>query len=448
LVAQQLRLASRRLHNILNLMADRSTFELTRAPLPVRVLNKGGQWFDRVAPRSLCWSAAELIETAKRRTGVHDFGGGEFFEPLSRLLESCYRDGRLNLIGKIALRADIIHTLDNRLLLQRDRHDCATIAAQPIRKPVFIVGLPRSGTTVLHILLAADPANRTPLTWEVMSPSPPTELHRQERIARARNNLSKLRWLAPTFETVHTMDADLPQECVSLMSPSFLSDQFDTMYNVPSYRAWFLKQDLRPAYEFHRRFLQHLQERDPRQRWVLKAPAHMFGAGSLLSVYPDACFIQTHRNPIDALASVSSLIAILRAVFSDHIDPIQIGRDATDYWSEAITNFGRAREQLAPDRVLDLDYRDIRRDPIGVVHHVYRHFNWPLPNEIEQRMRAALARQSVSRAHGSHRYDPSQFGIDSNDSFAGYSERFGLERKDAARATPDLLDRTEQVEPC
>ena len=428
-------------------MPDRTTFETTRAPFLVRLLNKAGRWLDLVAPRSLCWSAADLIEAAKRRTELDDFGGGEFFEPLSRLLESCYRDARLNLIGKLALRAEVIHTLSNRLLMQRDRRESPAIAAQTIRKPVFIVGLPRSGTTVLHILLAADPANRTPLTWEVMSPSPPSDQKRRQRIGIARSNLAKLRRLAPSFETVHTMGPDLPQECVSLMSPTFLSDQFDTMFNVPGYRAWFLKQDLRPAYEFHRRFLQHLQERDARQRWVLKAPAHMFGVSALLSVYPDASFIQTHRNPVDALASVSSLIAILRAVFSDHLDPIQIGCDAIDYWSEAINNFGRAREQLADGRVLDLKYQDIRRDPLAVVHRIYRHFEWPLLPEVEQRMRAALAQQSVSRAHGSHRYHPSQFGIHTNDSFAGYCERFGLIRRESARPRPDLFDATEQVEP-
>ena len=107
--------------------------------------------------------------------------------------------------------------------------------------------------------------------------------------------------------------AELPQECVvALMSPTFMSDQFDTMYNVPSYRAWFLKQDLLPAYEYHRRFLQHLQQRCDAGRWILKAPTHMFALSTLLSVYPDALFVQTHRTPLDAIASVSSLITILR----------------------------------------------------------------------------------------------------------------------------------------
>lgn len=428
-------------------MADSTTFEKSEMPWAVQALNKGARLLGPLSDRWLSWSAADLIEAAKQRTGLTDFGGGEFFEPLSRLIESCYRDAQLNVVGKIALHSDIVHTLCNRLLMQRDRLEQPTIATQPIAKPVFIVGLPRSGTTLLHILLAADPANRTPLTWEVMTPSPASDTDRARRMARAKKNLARLRWLAPTFETVHTTGVDLPQECVSLMSPSFLSDQFDTMYNVPTYRLWFLKQDLRPAYRFHRRFLQHLQEREQRSRWVLKAPAHMFGITALLSVYPDASFVQTHRYPLDALASVSSLIAILRRVFSDRVDPVQIGGDALEFWSEAISNFARARETLPPKRVLDLKYQDIRRDPIGVVHRLYAHFGWPLSAEIEQAMRTALARQSVSRAHGSHRYHPSQFGLETNEFFTEYCERFDLARKEATRRLPDELDKAEPVEP-
>src|SRR5581483_3328314 len=294
-----------------------TTVEETRAPLPVRVLNRCGAALERIGFRSGPLSADALIEKARQRVKLHDFGDGEFFEALSRLLEACHREARLNAIGKIALRNDVVRILCNRLLLARDRKLYPQIAGQEIREPLFIVGLPRSGTTLLHILLAADPAHRAPLTWEVMSPSPPTSETREQRIKQAARNLAALRWLAPTFETVHTTGAELPQECVSLMSPTFMSDQFDTMYNIPKYRAWFFSQDLRPGYEFHRQTLQHLQFRKSGERWVLKAPAHMFAAPALLSIYPDARFVQLHREPLEAVASVSSLVTILRRVFSD-----------------------------------------------------------------------------------------------------------------------------------
>src|SRR5205085_11645897 len=204
-----------------------------------------------------------------------------------------------------------------------------------------------------------------------------------------------LRWLAPTFEQVHATGPELPQECVSLMSPTFMSDQFDTMYNVPSYREWFLKQDMRPAYEFHQRFLQQLQYRHLAERWILKAPAHMFAAQTLLSVYPDARFVQIHREPIEAVASVSSLVTILRRVFSDVVDPVQIGRDANIYWSQALKNFMRVRDRLPTTRICDLRYDRIRRDPIAAARRVYEYFGWNLTRDAEKRMRAILVQQSA-----------------------------------------------------
>ena len=234
------------------------TIDETNAPLVVRMLNKGGAALRKAGVRSKRLIAPRLIEKAKRESKLDDFGQPDFFEPLSRLLESCEREARLNVIGKLALKNDVVRILSNRLRLVRDRNLCPEIARQEIREPVFIVGLPRSGTTLLHTLLAADPAHRVPLTWEIMSPSPPDALDRERRIRSANRDLAMLRWLAPTFESVHATGAELPQECVSLISPTFLSDQFDTMYNIPSYRAWFFRQDLRPGYEFHRRFLQHL----------------------------------------------------------------------------------------------------------------------------------------------------------------------------------------------
>src|SRR6266581_1007018 len=358
-----------------------TTVEQTRAPFPVRLLNKCGAALEKIGIGSTAPSAAELIDKAKRRCGLEDFGGGEFFEPLSRLLESCHREARLNVIGKMALRSDVVRILGNRLLLERDRRIYPEIAQQTIREPLFIVGLPRSGTTLLHILLAADPAHRAPLTWEVMSPSLP--------------------------------------------SPTFMSDQFDTMYNVPSYRTWFFSQDLRPAYKFHRRSLQHLQFRQSAERWVLKAPAHMFAAPALLSIYPDARFVQIHRDPIEAVASVSSLVTILRQVFSDAVDPVQIGRDALTYWSQALKTFMRARDQLLPQRVCDLRYDDVRREPIAAARRVYEHFGWSFTKETEERMRMVLARQA-SQMNGVHRYDATNFKLNEINGFAEYCERFGF----------------------
>jgi Sulfotransferase family len=406
-----------------------TTLDQTRPILPVRLLNGCGNLLDKSRIPRAPIRAVDLIETAKRRCGLDDFGGGDFFEGLSQLLASCQRESRLNLVGRIVLRADLIRTLCSRLFMQRDRKVYPSIVRQEIREPLFIVGLPRSGTTLLHTLLALDPEHRVPLTWEVMTPSPPTGDNEKRRIQRAISSCNCFNWLAPTFHHVHPVGAELPQECVSLTAPTFMSDQFDAMYYVPSYRAWFFRQDLRPAYEYHRRFLQHLQVRQTASRWVLKAPTHMFALPSLLAVYPDALFVQTHRAPLDAMASVSSLITILRRVFSDAVDPHTVCREAIDYWSRTLEKFLQERDRLAEHRICDVDYAGIRRDPLAVVKSIYTHFGWSLSRKVEQRMRHALASQPEER-YKLHRYDLSQFGVQEAESaarFAAYCDRFGLE---------------------
>jgi hypothetical protein len=399
-----------------------------RPLLPVRLFNGFGALLEKTRISSTRVSADGLIETAKRRSGLNDFGKGDFFEALSRLLESCHGEARLNLVGKIALKVDALESLCTRLQMERDRQLYPNIAGQEIREPLFIVGLPRSGTSVLHRLLAADPEHRSPLMWEVRSPSPPTLVDEKRRIQRATQSCKFFNWLVPTFRYVHAVGAEVPQECVSLMTPTFLSDQFDAMYYVPSYRAWFFQQDLQPAYEYHRLFLQHLQFRRAAGHWILKAPTHMFALPALLSVYPDALFVQTHRTPVDAMASVSSLVTILRSAFSDAVDPFTIYREAIQYWSETMDKFLNERNRLASDRICDVSFDQLCRDPIAAVGQIYDHFGWSLSRDTEQRMRALVESQSQGQS-GNHRYHLAQFGSSAEeilDAFAPYCQRFGF----------------------
>jgi hypothetical protein len=405
-----------------------TTLQQVRPLLPVRLFNGFGALLEKTRIRPTPIIAADLIATAKQRCGLDDFGEGEFLEALSRLLNSCQEEARLNLTGKIALKVDVLETLCARLKMERDRQLYPSISGQEIREPVFILGLPRSGTSVLHRLLAADPQHRAPLMWEVRSPSPPTRVDEKRRIQQATQSCNFFNWLVPTFRYVHAVGAEVPQECVSLMTPTFLSDQFDAMYYVPAYRAWYFGQDLQPAYEYHRRFLQHLQFRRAARRWILKAPTHMFAMPALLSVYPDALFVHTHRTPVDSMASVSSLVTILRSAFSDAVDPGTVCREATDYWSDTMAKFLPERDRLADNRICDVKYDEIRSDPIGTVRRIYDYFGWSLAPEAEHRMRVLVASQA-ERQSANHRYHLSQFGSSEEKvlhAFAPYCQRFGF----------------------
>jgi Sulfotransferase family len=372
-----------------------------------------------------------LMETARRRTGLTNFGDIAFHEPLRRLVNSCENEARLNSIGRLVCREDILQLLCNRLEIQRDLESWPDIAGQSIPAPIFITGLPRSGTTLLHNLLAQDHCEfRAPSTWEVMFPSPPPLAGGENytRIKRAEANLALFNVLVPEFRKIHPMSARFPQECVAILSHSFLSDQFDTMFNIPTYQSWLERQDMRPAYAYHRQFLQHLQYGGPVRRFVLKAPNHMFSLEALFAIYPDAQIIQTHREPLEVLPSIASLMRVMRSAFSDFVDPVAIGSEMIRFWKETLHGFLNDRKELPAGAVHDVKFTDLVSDPIAVVGKLYRELGHEFTAEAEGRMRSFLLSHPNGR-HGNHSYATVSFGLDPvevHQGFTLYRERFGL----------------------
>jgi hypothetical protein len=401
-----------------------------RSPL-VHAVNAGGRLLGRWAAGSL--RAENLLDVARRKTGLDEFGSPPFEEPLRRLLESMEAEARLNPMGRMATRYDLVHLLVNRLHLEEDRKRNPAIAEEEPRRPIFIAGLPRTGTTLLHSLLALDPASRVPLTWESMYPSPPPEAATYLTDRRIALVDSQMRWfhrMLKDFNRIHPVGARLPIECLVITSHAFLSYQYETTHRLPSYLEWLEGQDLRPAYEVHRRFLQHLQWRCPGERWVLKAPAHMFDFEALFSVYPDACVVMTHRDPLEMTASNASLTATLRGAFSDEVDPLEVGPECSRRWAEAIGRALRSRDRgcAAAERFLDLYYVDLTADPVGAVRKVYAHFELPFPDGLAERIGAFL-RENPKDKFGKHRYSLEQFGMtleEETKRYAAYRERFQL----------------------
>ncbi len=375
----------------------------------------------------------QLLDRAAKNTGLSDFGDEAFREPLRILLSSFENEAALTLLGRLIARTDTLRTLENRLRHVDTLKRHPEIAAAPIRQPLFILGLPRTGTTILHELLAQDPANRVPMTWEVMHPWPPPERATYEndpRIARVEHHFGGVDKLIPGFKSMHPMGAQLPQECVAITQHEFATLLYATTHNVPSYQRWLDGADLRPVYAAHRRWLQYLQWRCPAEHWVLKSPGHLWALDALLAVYPDARIVQTHRDPLKVIASLASLVTLLRSMASDRIDPYAIGTEWTVRLAQGLerTMHVRAGGALRDEQVFDMQFAEFIADEIAMVRRIYAHFDMELSAEAEGRMRRFLAANPKDK-HGAHRYRLAQSGLDPDVErrrYAAYQQRFSI----------------------
>ncbi|MCU0789327.1 MAG: sulfotransferase [Verrucomicrobia bacterium] len=376
--------------------------------------------------------ADQLMARACRQTGLEDFGPADFLEPL-RILVECYNtEARLNFIGRMSAKTYLLQLLENRLRVEQDRKEHPAIARQQIQAPVFILGLPRTGSTLLFELMAQNAALRAPLSWEVMLPSPPPRaesFQSDPRIRKAQRMLDWVERIAPEFKHIHEVGALRPQECLPITSQAFRSIQFHTTNHLPTYQAWLNAADLTPAYEYHRRMLQQFQAFGPRGTWVLKAPAHLFGIAEIFRVYPDARIVQTHRDPVRVIGSIASHCVSLRQAFSEQLDLDNIGSTWCWLWSlglERTFKFRREHPELE-ERFLDVPYEDLTRDPVAAVERIHQRFELPVSQGAFDRVRAYLAEHPKGR-HGTHRYQLEDYGLDPGRvlaRFAGYDGSTG-----------------------
>ena len=374
-----------------------------------------------------------LLDRASKNSGLSDFGDDGFRAPLRVLLASFESEAALTLLGRIIVRSDALRTLENRLHFVDTLKRNPEITAAPIRQPLFILGLPRTGTTILHELLAQDPANRVPMTWEVMHPWPPPERATYDtdpRIAQVEKHFSGVDKIIPNFKSMHPMGAQLPQECVAITQHEFATMLYPTTHHVLSYQRWLDAADMRWVYASHRRWLQYLQWRCPAERWVLKSPGHLWALDALLAVYSDARIVQTHRDPLKVIASLASLVALLRGMASDRIDPHAIGAEWTQVLAQGLekTMQVRATGMLHADQVFDMQFAEFIADEIAMVRRIYTHFDMEFTAEAESRMRRFLAANPKDK-HGGHRYTLRHSGLDpavERRRYAAYQERFSI----------------------
>jgi hypothetical protein len=326
-------------------------------------------------------------------------------------------EAALNELGETIVEGEVAGYLASRLCVVAERRAHPEIAREPVAPPIVIIGQGRTGTTILYDLLAQDPATRVPLTWEVERPCPPprTETYDTDpRIDEVEATQAMVDLVIPGFRAMHPLGARLAQECVRITALDYRSMIFPTQYRVPSYARWLLDEaDMTSAYDWHRTFLQHLQSQHPTNRWVVKSPGHIWCLSALVDAYPDALLVQTHRDPLRIIASVSSLVAMLRSLASNDTSIPAAAPEFGDYILDGLDRSVTAREDgtIAPDRVVDTNFDAFMADPFATIGTIYDRLGLELTDDTVKRMRAFLDDHPQDK-YGKHEYTWADTGLD------------------------------------
>jgi hypothetical protein len=415
-------------------MADAPDFTFRDAGLHSRLLrgaNRIAGAFGGSVRKRLSFAPDALLAAARRKTGLADFGEDTLREPLEVLQTSVEHEAKLTPFGRLAFHGLLLGALTNRLQLLDWVKQHPEVKQERIERPWIVIGLPRTGTTLLSILLGLDPLARPLEQWEASQPVPPPDLatYREDpRIAECARTFERLQTLNPPIRAMHPFGATLATECVTLLIFDLRSLSLETQAFVPSYGAWLEQTDMRHAYALHERALQLLQSKLPTHAWSLKTPQHLWSLEAMLERYPDARVIWTHRDPTKVVPSVASLNTAMQRMTSDDVDPVRVG----GAWNEKL--------HLAVSRGVEFDrrtqtgwchhllYEDLMRDPIEAMRKLYAHFGDDVHPHHERLLRAWLE-ERPQQAFGRHRYDARDFGLEPGaiaERYREYTSRFGV----------------------
>ena len=391
----------------------RVDLDRSRRPAVVASWNRISSRFGgAVAGRGLSVSA--LMDAAERKTGLSDFGADAFIRPVRTLVDSLNASAAFHPFGRALARRMLTELLCNRLYVEHDWKHAPDIHETPIVRPIIIIGLPRTGTSLLFNLLGCDAQHRFLTNWESHRPAPPGGRWSRCRALRRLASVAGLAIqsrIAPQLSMIHETRVDGPDECTGLLLNTFTSQAFAAPFRVPDYLAWLYDCDYAEASRYHRRQLTLIHRQRGGQRWLLKSPNHLPALGALLDTYPEACIIHTHRDPLTVVPSCCSMIAAFRGMFSDRLDGDEIGEEVIAVLTNGLHRSAAARATRDPRQFLDVRYSDLVRDPVSVVRRVYRHFALDLADEAMSRVRQFLAAAS-RRPRTVHQYSLDQFGLD------------------------------------
>jgi hypothetical protein len=375
----------------------------------------------------------DLLDSAATETGLDELGSETFLEGLSRLVDSLNSEARLHDTGEQILALRLRTLLANRMRIEDTYRRFPSIDEEEIEGPLIILGLPRTGTTALSQLVACDPQIRSLRLWESSSPVPPPEAATQEtdpRIEQVQRGLDMMYEVFPRMASLYFQTATGATECQDLLGMEFRTAHFDGMANVPSYTHWVTGCDMAPAYAYHRRTLRLLQWHCPPRPWHLKTPVHMLALDALSQCYPNAAFLWTHRDPVEVLGSVCSLVSYTRSWVSEHGDAEGLGAQQVKLWCEALRRAMSFRAQRGEGRFADIFFDELNAEPVATVARAYERLGLELSGAARRRM-GRWSESNARGTHGSHKFELADFSLDAGEireRFSFYTGQFGLLR--------------------
>lgn len=369
-------------------------------------------------------SADQLEAGAREATGLQDFGSDYYREGLERTVHALNTEADLNEIGSVIQHATLSNALIQRLKIEDTYRQHPEIDNEVIAGPVFIIGLPRTGTTALSQLVGADPQFRSLRMWESQAPTPPPESatqHEDPRIAQAEAGLDMLNSMFPLMKTLYNSEATAATECQDLMGMNFRTVHFDGVVRVPGYLRWVLGCDMGETYAYHRRVLKLLQWHCPPNLWHLKTPVHMFWLDAVIAAYPDAKFMWSHRDPAKVMASVCSLIRYVRSWSSDRDDPAELGAEQLECWAEGVRRAMAFRAGIGEGRFADVSFAELQSNPVRTLEVAYQQLGLTFTEDTRESVRRwAAGHRPGSR--GEHHPELADFSLTDDRVRASFAE--------------------------
>ncbi|MGC4113980.1 MAG: sulfotransferase [Myxococcales bacterium] len=397
-----------------------------RLPFAIRAFNALAgplmRWQVDLAPGA-------LLALAKKREGLDDFGPGTFREGLEVLCKGLDAEARLSAAGRFMVRELVVQLLSSRLRLEALIQAHPEILQERVDAPLVVVGLPRTGTSALHSLLSQHPALRSLPYWESLEPFPgPKDREQDRRLERCEQATKAIDWFMPYLRAMHEITPTSPHEEIQLLAMDFRTMLFEVSYQIPSYAAWYRTQDLSPSFLYLRRVLQALQWLRGPKRWVLKSPQHLEQLPALLSAFPDARIVQTHRDPVEVVCSMATMISYGNRMNGSRVDPPAIGR----YWAQRIQDMLRAnvehRSRLSAASFLDVRFEELVADNVGTAEKAFAFAGLP----FDAPARAAVSQHALDwprHAFGKIAYRLEDVGLDAaalRPQFRFYADRFSI----------------------